>query len=488
MTRERLVSFGFVFFVVLHVAAWTLAPALLRFSLPMDAMEGFTWGQHLSWGYDKNPFLNAWLTRLALTLDGRSGWMVYLFSQLSVATGFCALWRLGRQMMPSLYVLLGVMMLEGLQYTNFHAIDFNDNTLELALWPLLICFFYQAVREGRLKDWLFTGLFAGLAMMTKYYAAVLLLPLFLFLLSEPVGRRVFRQPGIYAAMGVFAAVILPHVLWLFSHDFITVRYALARTDAPSSPWNHVYFPLNFLWEQFQVLIPGLILLLPLAAGKPFPALATLKPLRQMDRRFLLFAGLGPLTVTLLLAAVAGIRLRAGWGQPLLICSGLLLLSQCRPVVTRLRLKIFLSLFAAFFVAAVSGYTVAMMRADSPSSAVFPGRELSAQLIREWHHTFQWPLQYVVGPRWLAGSVAFYADEPLTVYMEADSRRSPWIDETALKKAGALFVWEADNADFEKDIRRRFTGLSKTRILTLPYSRNGAALPKVVIKTAFSSPS
>ncbi len=49
----------------LHLFIWTLIPSLTRFCLPMDANEGYGWGQHLQLGYDRNPWMNAWLTHLA---------------------------------------------------------------------------------------------------------------------------------------------------------------------------------------------------------------------------------------------------------------------------------------------------------------------------------------------------------------------------------------------------------------------------------------
>jgi 4-amino-4-deoxy-L-arabinose transferase-like glycosyltransferase len=116
-------------FIGIHILLWTLAPTLIRFTLPMDAMEGTTWGHQFEWGYDKNPFMNGWLTALAIKLGGQSGWMTYLFSQLSVAICFFAVWQLGKKILPPLHALIAVLLLEGIQYYNFHAIDFNDNTL-----------------------------------------------------------------------------------------------------------------------------------------------------------------------------------------------------------------------------------------------------------------------------------------------------------------------------------------------------------------------
>src|SRR5436190_14399076 len=96
----------FYAFLFLHLILWTLAPVWVRFTLPMDAMEGTTWGHQLEWGYDKNPFLNGWLTQFAVYLGGHSGWMIYLFSQLSIAACFWAVFRLGCQFLPPIYALI----------------------------------------------------------------------------------------------------------------------------------------------------------------------------------------------------------------------------------------------------------------------------------------------------------------------------------------------------------------------------------------------
>jgi len=54
-----------ILFLMTHLLAWTLVPALVRYNLPLDAIEGTVWGHQLELGYDKNPMLNGWLTALA---------------------------------------------------------------------------------------------------------------------------------------------------------------------------------------------------------------------------------------------------------------------------------------------------------------------------------------------------------------------------------------------------------------------------------------
>ena len=167
MEKEVRYQRWFYLFIIIHLLLWTLLPSLLRYTLPLDAMEGTTWGRQLFLGYDKNPFLNAWLTELAIWLGGKSGWLIYGLGQLCVVTAFGAVWMLVKKMLHPAYALMAVMILEGMTNYNIDAIDFNDNVLQLAFWALIISYFYTAIKNQKLKDWLLVGLFAGLAMMAK---------------------------------------------------------------------------------------------------------------------------------------------------------------------------------------------------------------------------------------------------------------------------------------------------------------------------------
>lgn len=477
-------------FIVLHVIVWTLAPTWVRHTLPMDAMEGTTWGSQLEWGYDKNPFMNGWLSALAVYIGGKSGWAIYLFSQLSVALCFWALWQLGKKMLPPLYALLAVFLLEGIQYYNIHAIDFDDNVLELGLWALTILFFYQALLKQKYLDWILTGFFAGLSMMTKYYAAMLLLPMLLFMIVTPSTYGEFKKLRFYLGLSVFFIIIAPHTAWLFSHDFVTIDYALRRVSSSEPSWlNHFYYPAQFFWQQIQVFLPALFLLLLLIVRSPkAEEIHKNKDAIQFDTLFLLMVGIGPFLLTILLSACTGIKLRAGWGQPLLTFWGLFFLKIFLPKLTSTRLKWFFSIFIFIFIGTVIIYCVALLRADEPSSANFPGRPIASSLEKEWHNHYHRPFAYVVGARWIAGTIAFYSHDRPRVYIDANKKFSPWIDEKKLKQAGALFVWDPteEHQMSVAEIKKRFPQLGPLKILHFPWMRNKTMTP-VEISIAFLAP-
>jgi 4-amino-4-deoxy-L-arabinose transferase-like glycosyltransferase len=475
-------------FIIIHVVAWTIVPFLTRHTLPMDAMEGTIWGRQFELGYDKNPFLNGWLTAVAVSLGGPSGWAVYLFSQLSVAVCFWAIWELGKKMLPPIYALLAVLLLEGVQYYNVHAIDFNDNTLELGLWALTALFFYQALRTQSWRDWILTGVFAGLGMMTKYYTAMLLLPMALFLVVDPECRKSFQKPQTYAGLFVFLAIIMPHVIWLFFHDFVTVDYALDRVSSKPAWFNHFNYSALFAWQQIEAFLPPILLALLLAIGKrPFLSNPRVQ-ITPFNQQFLLYVGLGPFLLTVLLSAVTGIRLRAGWGEPLLSLWGIILIAWLQPRITPRRFYRFAVLFFTLLGITLASYAAALIRADEPSSANFPGKIIATNLTTLWHDTYHTPLPYVAGSRWLAGNIAFYSTDKPAVYINWDKKLSPWVNEASLTQQGAIFVWDAseDNEPPVAQIKARFQKLGTLQIMHFSWLRNNKSKP-VEISIAFLPP-
>lgn len=464
-------------FILLHIIVWTLAPALVRYTLPMDAMEGTTWGHQLEWGYDKNPFMNAWLTALAVQLLGSAGWGIYFFSQLSVGLCFWAVWQLGKQMMPPIYAFIGVALLESMQYYNLHAIDLNDNTLEIGLWAVTTLVFYQALKLNRLRDWLLTGLFAGLCMMTKYYVAMLLLPMLFFMLLYRQTRAYFTKPYVYFGLLVLIIICIPHTIWLFSHDFVTINYAINRVSSPPTWANHLFYPLQFAWQQFEVFIPALVLLIILMLGKSKEK-SYVTPPSHFDKTFLLVVGIGPFLLTLLLSAVTGIKLRAGWGQPLLTFWGLTILAYLMPTITYAKFRRFLIVLFVLYAAMVISYCMALIQAKEPSSANFPGTNIANELTRKWQDTYHTPLAYVVGPRWIAGTISFYSEDHPSVYIDADKKYSPWIDEEKLRRSGAIFVWDPteEHQMSVKEARARFAKLGAIQVMHFTWMRNKTMAP------------
>lgn len=477
----------FYLFLFLHVAAWTLVPMLVRHNLPMDSIEGAIWGHQLEWGYDKNPFMNGWLTALATFLDGGRGWLLYFFCQISVAISMLAVWQLGKKIMPAKFALAAVLLLESIQYYNFHALDFNDNTLELSLWAMSVFCFYYAMIDASLLYWLLTGVLLALGMMTKYYTLALIAGLGLFLLRTENRWQLATLPP-YLALLVFILMMVPHMWWLTQHQYITITYMFDRGSAEPSYYNHLFFPLQFLWQQFEAFLPALIIYLMLFIGRK-PLLET-PPIRvrAFDKAFLFYAGLLPFLLTALLSLVLGIKLRAGWGMPLMTFWTLWLFAMLAPRLTTTKIYSLLAGIFTLLSALLMGYSISIIHSADTSSANYPGTEIAAVLTQRWHNQYHQPLMYVAGPRWTAGNVAFYSPDHPAVFMEWDLKRSSWIKLDDMRKHGAIFIWEISNKETLPDeVKKAFPKLSQPEILTFDWQRNRYHLAPVKLGIAFLPP-
>lgn len=485
-------AFWLYTFLSIHLLLWTLIPILVRFNLPMDAIEGTIWGQQLEWGYDKNPYLNGWLTTLATTLDGQSGWMIYLFSQLSVVMCMWAIWQLAKKMLPPVYALVSVLLLECIQYFNFHAIDFNDNTLELGLWALAILFFYHALRAtSKCKEilaWLLTGFFIGLGLMAKYYTLTLMAGMFLFLLFNKENRQRLLTLPPYLGLIVFIIVCLPHVVWLFSHDFITVRYVVDRGSSIPHWTNHFTFPIEFLWQQIQVLLPILLPCLLLLTGKK-PLLSTPKiKVSAFNQAFLFFVAAMPLILTLAISFILGTKLRAGWGMPLLSTAGIISMLILQPRLSIAKISAFLLFIFILIIVEISGYSISLMMPTTKSSANYPGREIANRITQLWHDTYHRPLKYVGGSRWVGGNIEFYSPDHPAVLIELNEKISPWINHDDMQKQGAILIWEISQwNDLPDYALQKFKKYKNINVITFDWHRNSGNLPPIKIGVVILPP-
>lgn len=485
------VEYFALIFIIIHLLCWTLAPALIRYNLPLDSVEGSLWGHQLEWGYDKNPFLNGWLTALAIYMGGTSGWMVYFFSQLSVAICLLAVWQIAKNILTPAYALVAIMLLEGVQYYHFHAIDFNDNTLELSLWAASSFFLYQALRQQKneLWSWVLTGICAGLGMMAKYYTAALLAGMLLFILSLPENRKQLLTLPPYLGLAAFLMIVTPHIVWLFSHDFITVKYMFERASAVNHWRNHIFFPAQFIWQTFEAFIPAIVLCLPLLLGKTSLAAKKQIKISAFDKAFLFYVGLGPLLLTALLSLILGINLRAGWGMPLLSLWSIILLAIIQPHLSNKKIYSFIASIFLLMAILIIAYSLSLVRSTTVSSANYPGKDIAQTITALWHDHYHRRLNFVAGSRWLGGNISLYSHDHPAVFMEWSEERSPWIKVEDVDREGAVFVWDVSNDEtLPESIKASFPRLLNPTIMEFNLHRNqDKRLPPIKVGIAILPP-
>jgi hypothetical protein len=417
----------FWWFLTAHCLVWILVPTLVRYALPHDTIEGVVWGQNLEWGYDKNPWMNAWLTRLGWELGGTSGIGIYFLSSLFVGLSFWAVWKLAQKMVNPAQALVSVLILEGcIDYTLVPQ-GFNDNVIELGLWPLMFLFFYRALQEQKIKDWLGVGITAGLAMMAKYFTGLPMILMFGFLMCNKKSRESFFHKGLYIGVASFILVILPHVIWLFQHDFLTLKYAWGRAD-DTTP-NFFDFGLS---QILDFMLP-IVMVLFISRGE-----------RQLHHNFntpfLLTIALGPFLLTLFLAMIFRWHVYSEWGVPLISLWGLLLVYFFNPKLSSQKLKVILIIVYSMMMLWPMGYAAGLMiDTKRKHSDNYPAQQIANYVTQTWQNKYHKPLEYVAGSRYIGGYIAFYSKDHPEVFAEWNPIFSEWINVNKMQKYGAVFV-------------------------------------------------
>lgn len=458
----------FWLFILVHTLLWTIGPAVARFSVPHDTLEGISWGLQWQWGYHKHPFLAAWLCAGVTQLFGSVGWPVYLLGQVAVSITFLAVWQLAKHILPVKQALIATLVLEGIFFYNLNSFNVTPDTLQSPLWALTALFFYQAISSQKISQWLYTAFFAALCVCTKYQAIILFLPLAVFCIINPIARQSFKKTGIYLAFVFFLLLLLPHLIWLVQHDFISVMYA-KNTSSEYTPTqtfiNHFRYPLSFLINCCIEVIGLFLLLWPFYTRSD----GSLK-LTRLQWQWLICIGLGPILLTLLLCFITGNYFPPRWGTPYFFALGILVVAYLNPIISKKRLKQFTVSFILFsfllFTGRMSTFTF-FHRANS--DAFLPNQEIALYLSKLWHDTYHSPLAYLVGSNYLVALIVPYLSDQPKPYFSLNKEESPWIKEALLLKQGGIFIWdEGRNYTWDKDSRmhariqkemlKRFPGL------------------------------
>ncbi len=229
--RERAVAVA----LLGYVAVWTLYAVLAKGSqdIHVDLSEQYVLSRELAWGYPKHPPLDMWIVRAWFTVFPTADWAFYLLAMANAGLALWIIWRLSARFLDTEKRVVGLALLTLVPFFNFHALKFNVNTLLIPLWAATTLWFLRSFETRRLLDAALAGLFAALAMNTKYWSIFLLLGLGVAALADVRRAAYFRSGAPWVTIAVGAAAIAPHAAWLFANDLVVVSYAVATHAAPS---------------------------------------------------------------------------------------------------------------------------------------------------------------------------------------------------------------------------------------------------------------
>lgn len=436
----------FVLFLLGYFLIWSVTPAFLASSVPLDVSEGINWGSEWQWGYYKHPPLSSWVLYTFYQLFGHIG--PYLLSQLCVLLTLFLVYQLGKKIWSPATALLGSALTLAVIYYTYPSLEFNHNVAQFPIWAGLYLVFYQALTRNRLMDWLLLGVLGGMGMLTKYSVIFLLLPMALYL-CLPKQWPVLKQPQPWIAAFVMLAIFAPHLYWLMMHDWLPLTYANGRSHDVSETGSNVqrhFTWLSFLVAQLIAHIP--LLMMFILNRKRLLSVSDYKQHLPAGASLLWYLWAAPIGVLVVLSLVFGIGLRDMWGMPMWGLSGLLAASFITSAAqaltaTKLRkaLTIWLTLATVLMVVYV-GFGDKIRH--KPSRMNWPEQALAAQAQDTWQSLSHCPMDSVSGERWLSALVAMNSNFPSQM-ISGPASHSPWMSTKRLQTNGTLVMWE-DGSD------------------------------------------
>ncbi|MGH7364843.1 MAG: ArnT family glycosyltransferase [Candidatus Rokuibacteriota bacterium] len=244
-----------------------------------DEAYYWVWSHRFEGAYYDNTPLVAWTLAgsRALLGDGALG-VRGLAIALGVATVACAWWLAHELWADARCGAWAALLVATIPGAAIAGTILSPDSLLHPLWLVSLVTLWRAfAKPDALGRWALAGLVAGLALLSKYTAGLLLPGALAFALLDRDARRALARPGPYLGGVVALAVFAPVVFWNVSHDWAGLAFQAGRYTGDRG-WL-VLRLLDFVGGQWLFAGP---VLFPLALGVVFR-------LARADRRHLFLA-------------------------------------------------------------------------------------------------------------------------------------------------------------------------------------------------------
>jgi 4-amino-4-deoxy-L-arabinose transferase-like glycosyltransferase len=397
-----------------HLIIWTILPYFSNKNLPLDVIEALAWGQDFDLGYNKHPPLSAWIPGLLFKIFGNKDWIYYLLSQVFILISFIFLWKLSSFFLnKKSHILLSILAIEGVAFYTFDTPQFNVNICQIPLWIGTIYFFFKSIKDNKITDWIFLGVFAALGFLTKYIFVYLLISLFFYLIFILTKKKRINFKFLYALL-IFFLITAPHFKWLIQNDFTTLYYALKRGGLNEfNIYNHLLNPIKFLINQITILLPFLLLIYFL-----IKKIKIRLPLNNEKFIFLLFSFLLPFLLILITSIITGSRIRTMWMIPFYSLIGIFFIFLYQDQINFKKIKNFIILLIIFLIVSPILYSLRSIYSDSRTS--YEGRKIASQIEREWKTISKDKISNVGFSEWYAGNLSYQLSNRPKVFLEENN--------------------------------------------------------------------
>ncbi len=294
-----------VFLFLIKIAALYFT----NFNLFGDEAQYWLWSKNLDFGYYSKPPFLAWFIRGYTGVFGDS--FAYL-KILPIFVYFFTAWALyelckgiGLNNRNSLSCSLIFLFIPAVSFSSF---IISTDLFLLLFWTLALNELIKIKIEPDIKNFIFLGIFLGLAFLSKYAAIYFIICFFIYVLVDKNFRNIFLKNYLGFVISLVCAILIlsPNIFWNLNNGWITLQHTSDNANLENKNIN-LYRGLEFV--VIQILMLG-----------PFLFLGSITKIRTINAynnsKFLLAFSL-PIFFIVFIEAVI-VRANANWAAPALM--------------------------------------------------------------------------------------------------------------------------------------------------------------------------
>lgn len=235
----------------LYLGVLLLLNLVQSYFTPLIYDETYYWyyAQNLSWGYFDHPPMVALLAKVSsLFFNGELG--VRFVSCLMNCATIMVLWVLVEHKEKQKYIRHFFLLCFGMVLFNAYGFFTLPDTPLLFFSALFLLIYKKFLEKNNLQLAVLLGLCMAALMYSKYHAVLVIM----FVLFSNLG--LLKNKLAWVAVGIALFAYVPHFIWLFENDFISVKYHLF--ERPNQPYSFDEFTLGYflnLAVNFGLLFP-----------------------------------------------------------------------------------------------------------------------------------------------------------------------------------------------------------------------------------------
>jgi 4-amino-4-deoxy-L-arabinose transferase-like glycosyltransferase len=220
--------------VIALIAAMTAMRVIYACVIDLRTDEAYywTWSKENVLSFLDHPPMIAWFIRFGTAIFGDTNLGVRFAGIVAMAVTQLLLADIVRRVThDARAIILAVLLPEAALY---YGLLMAKVSPDVAMIPFAVAMLWALVRfakSGNALWWLAAGLFAGLALLSKFTALMLVPAVLAFMLVPDWRRRWLTSPWPWLAALIAVAVFLPVLIWNGEHDWASFRFQAVRAIA-----------------------------------------------------------------------------------------------------------------------------------------------------------------------------------------------------------------------------------------------------------------